>query len=231
MSLLLIAAIACNAFAQPVTLIESPVKVTAEARAGEPAPPGNTVLTIEVQDRSQGFRFQVAQRGKAAEAIARQKAVTGFKDGHLFIRDDCQADTAEKRTWRCVLDKVFAWAESHEASGKRLIYVGDVHAGEECESGTKVGCALFDGQFTDIYDQLENIVLATPATAPQILIEMSIKSGDFVVDLEDTWGRNQERYKAGAQCLAAPPETRAAQCTDGLTPRRAYLFNMALATY
>ena len=217
------------ALAQPVTLIDAPVKVTVEAQKDARIESGTTALSIEVQDRNQAFRFQVFQRGNEAEAVARQKTVTGFKDGFLFIRDDCLADNPEKKSWRCVLDKVFAWAES--STGRRLIYVGDVHAGEECEAGMKVGCAHYDGHFTDIYDLLENNALTAAATAPAIFIEMTIKSGEFVVDLEDTWGRNQERYKAGAQCLAAAPELRATHCIDGLTPRRAYMFNAALAAY
>jgi hypothetical protein len=217
------------AFAQPVTLIESPVKVTAEAQKDARIESGTTALTIEVVDRNQAFRFQVFQRGSEAEAIARQKASTGFKDGFLFIRDDCLAGNPEKKSWRCVLDKVFAWAES--SAGKRLIYVGDVHAGEECEAGAKVGCAHYDGHFTDIYDLMETNALASAAAAPAIYIEMTIKSGEFAVDLDDTWGRNQERYKAGALCLAAAPEARAMHCIDGLTPRRAYMFNAALAAY
>lgn len=215
--------------AQPVVLIDAPVKVTAEPQKDGRIESGITALIIEVQDRQQAFRFQVFQRGSAAEALARQRAATGFKDGFLFIRDDCLSDNPEKTTWRCVLDKVFAWTDSD--AGKRLIYVGDVYAGEECEAAAKLGCALDDGHFTDIFDLLENNAINTHAEAPALLIDLRIHSGQFVVDLEDTWGRNQERYKAGAKCLAASIESRAEACTDGISPRRAYMFNAALASY
>lgn len=225
----LFACVAQAVSAQPVTLLDSPVRVTAEAQKDGRIDAGVTALAIEVQDRNQAFRFQVFQRGTAAEAIARQKAVTGTRDGHLFVRDDCLSDNPEKKTWRCVLDKVFAWTDSD--AGKRLIYVGDVHAGDECEGTHKIGCAHDQGLFSDVYDLLENNAINSPAEAPALLIEMRIRSGAFVVDLDETWGRNQERFKAGAKCLAASPESRTDACVEGITPRRAYMFNAALAAY
>ena len=51
------------------------------------------------------------------------------------------------------------------------------------------------------------------------------------VDLEETWKANQERFLAGARCLFAKPEMLKELCVDGITQRRAYLFNTALATY
>ena len=72
---------------------------------------------------------------------------------------------------------------------------------------------------------------ACRADAPALLTEMRMKSGELVVDLDETWGRNQERFSAGERCLAASNTERASQCTEGISPRRAYLFNAALATY
>ena len=64
-----------------------------------------------------------------------------------------------------------------------------------------------------------------------MLLEIHVTSGEFVVDLDETWGRNQERFAAGERCLAATAVERASVCIDGITPRGAYLFNSALATY
>lgn len=230
----LIAALAfvlpCHAAAQGRVLVDEPVRVHAEAQADGRHANGPTRLAIEVRDRNQSFRFTVSQRGGPEEALATQQRRSGFKDGFLFVRDDCLEDAGDTRRWRCSLDKVFAWAETRD--GRRLIYVGDVHAGDDCEQADRVGCAVFERTFSDIYDGLENNALTTHTEAPAILIEMRLKSGEFVVDLDDTWGRNQERYKAGERCLASLAATpRAAQCSDGISPRRAYLFNAALATY
>lgn len=221
-----------SASAQSLVLVDHPVKVVAEVRKDARSEAGVTPLAIEVRDGDQAFRFDVLTRGEPAAALAAQQRVTGFKDGHLFIRDDCPADGARQKRRRCALDKVFAWAET--SSGKRLIYVGDVAAGEECEAPGKVGCALFDGTFTDLYVQPETGALTPSADVPPIFIEMKLQSGEFVVDLEDTWGRNQERFRAGERCLAAlkdGPPARDAACADGIQPRLAYLFNAALATY
>ena len=116
-------------------------------------------------------------------------------------------------------------------SGKRLIYVGDVFAGEECIESARVGCAIYKGTFTDIYDRLETNVLLSRAESPALLIEMTVQSGVFTVDLEETWKANQERYLAGMRCLQAKPDMQKERCIDGINPRRAYLFNIALATY
>ena len=176
--------------------------------------------------------LNVLQRGTSTEALAAQRALSGWKDGYLFIRDDCLGDDPVSTVWRCVVDHVFTLAEDAKAkSGVRLIYVGDVYAGEECIGAARIACALYKGAFTDIYDRLENNALVPRAESPALLIESTVQGGVFAVDLEETWKANQERFLAGTKCLQGKPEMQKERCTDGITPRRAYLFNTALATY
>ena len=224
------AAFAANAQSNIATrlLIEAPVKITVEDKSTSSVRPVTT-FNLAINQGTHEFRFAVLQHGNAADALAAQKARTGWKDGYLFIRDDCLNSSETKRVLRCVVDQVFTFVDSRD--GKRLVHLGEVAAGEDCIDELRIGCALYQGVFTDIYDTLEKNVFVGRADAPAPLLEMRVVSGEWVVDLVDTWGRNQERYGAGERCLAAKPSERAVHCIEGITPRRAYLFNSTLATY
>ena len=219
-----------NTHAAPTVLLESPVRITAETLAGAKA--NTTKLELTIQHGASEFTLSVLQRGNTAEALAAQKSISGWKDGYLFIRDDCLVDDPALAAWRCVVDHVFTLVEdAKNKPATRLIYVGDVFASEECMEAVRIGCALYKGTFTDVYDRLENNTLAPRAESPALLIEMTVDGGIFQVDPEETWKANQERFLAGTRCLNAKPEMQSVRCIDGITPRRAYLFNMALATY
>ena len=222
--------VATNAIAAPVVLLESPVRIVAESHAGPT--PDKTRLKISVQHDGSEFELNLLHRGTSSTALASQKATSGWKDGYLFVRDDCLSDNPVSAGWRCVVDHVFTLVEDVKGKpSKRLIYVGDVFAGEECIEANRIGCALYKDVFTDIYDWLEENTLALPAESPAILIESTVVAGVFTVDLEQTWKANQERYLGGTKCLQAKAELQRERCIDGITPRRAYLFNTALATY
>lgn len=217
--------------AQSSVLVETPVRVTADVKAEAKADvsAATTALDLAINQGSHEFRLTVVQRGSASEALSAQKARSGWKNGYLFIRDDCRGTNETKRAWRCVVDQVFAYVDGRD--GKRLVHLGEVFAGDDCVDEAKFGCALYERTFTDIDDTLENNALVGRADSPAMLVEMYVTSGELVVDLDETWGRNQERFTAGERCLAAKPAERATHCVDGITPRRAYLFNAALATY
>ena len=216
--------------AAPVVLLEAPVRVVAETLVGPS--PDKLRLEISVQHGASEFVLNVLQRAPTTAALAAQKASSGWKDGYLFIRDDCLSDDAASPVWRCVVDHVFTLAEdAKDKSRVKLIYVGDVYAGEECIEAARIGCALYKGAFTDIYDRLENNTLASRAESPALLIESTVEGGVFAVNIEETWKANQERFLGGTKCLQAKPETQKERCIDGITPRRAYLFNSALTTY
>lgn len=222
--------VATNAVAAPGVLLESPVRVTAETSSG--AGRNKTALALAIQQGTSEFTLSVSQRGNAGDALAAQKATSGWKEGYLFIRDDCLADDPAATVWRCVVDHVFALTETEKSTpGARLIYIGSVFVGEECIETRRIGCALYKGVFTDIYDRLENNALTPRADAPALLIESTVRSGVFQVDLEETWKANQERFIAGSKCLAATQEMQKERCAEGITPRGAYLFNATLATY
>ena len=219
-----------SANAAPVVLLESPVRVFAETLAG-PAP-DKLRLKISVQHDNSEFELDVLQRGTSSAALASQKATSGWKEGYLFIRDDCLDGNPVSAGWRCVVDHVFTLVEdAKDKSRMRLIYVGDVFAGEECTEANRIGCALYKDVFTDIYDWLEENTLTPPAESPALLIESTVVAGVFTVDLEQTWKANQERFLAGTKCLQAKIDMQKERCIDGITPRRAYIFNTALATY
>jgi hypothetical protein len=221
-----------TAHAQPVTFSEKPVRITAIAKADKKAE--LTTITLSIQHEAQTFRFDVMQRGGANDALAQQKARTGWKGGYLFVRDDCLGGTA----WRCMVDHIFTFLDPSEGNSgneagakKRLVYLGDVMVADECIEEARVGCSLYENRFTDIYDALELNDLISHAESAAPMIEMRVKGAEFVIDLDETWARNQERFREGEKCLAAKPSETPEICVDGIQPASAYLFNAALAAY
>lgn len=225
-----------SAAAQTSVLFDSPVKVTAQpytwaksdASATAPASAFAT-FNITISDTTYQFQLTVALRGTYSDALAALKTRSGWKDGYLFVRDDCRGAIGDNLAARCVVDQVFTFVES--ANGKRLVHLGEVATGDDCVDESKFGCALYQGVFTDIFDAFENSTMFGRRDTPAPLLEMRAVNGQFVVDLDETWGRNQERFTAGERCLAAKHTERATTCIDGITPRGAYLFNATLATY
>ncbi len=208
------------AAAEPVDLLRFPVRVSATADFDKQAGLANITLTLEQETR----RFTLATRqtrvASAEEAVERQRIVTGWKEGYLFVRDSCGGGNA----WRCDRDHVFTLVADKKGNDE-LVYVGAVASGEDCN---EPGCALEDGVFTDIYDGLEANALTTHADAPAPIIGLSEQGGRFVADLDLTWDMNQERYTAGLRCLA---DQTGNACTERVTPKNALLFNALLAQY
>jgi hypothetical protein len=217
--------------AQPTILFESPVKIIALARAEAKAQitPPATTFDIAISAPTFEFQFSLTQPGGVAEALALLKKKSGWKDGVLFIRDECAATPAVKPAVRCAIDQVFTFVDG--ADSVRLVHLGDVFVGEDCVEDAKFGCSLYRGVFTDIYDVFENNAFIGRVDLPAPLLEMRAVNGQLSVDLDETWGRNQERYTAGQRCLAATPADRAEMCVEGITRRGAYLFNSTLAAY
>ena len=217
--------------AQSTILFESPVKIIAQVRVEAKAPTTPTATTFDIAISAAAFEFQltVTQPGGGAEALAALKKKSGWKDGVLFVRDDCAGTPVAKHVLRCAVDQVFTFVDGTDSV--RLVHLGDVFAGEDCIEEAKFGCSLYRGVFTDVYDAFENTAFIGRIDIPAPLLEMRAVNGQLTVDLDETWGRNQERYTAGERCLAATPADRVEQCVEGITRRGAYLFNSTLAAY
>jgi hypothetical protein len=194
------------------------------AEAKYDAASGLTTLIIKLAYGDAGYVLSTTWRGKPIEAISAHQKRSGWKEQYFFVRDDCLGGTA----WRCVVDHVFTLPG--EKDRKKLVYIGSVQVDEECNEQARVGCSFYKDVFTDVYDGLENNVLVSHAESPALLIEMRVNDGKFVVDLDETWGHNQERFRAGELCLGATKAERAEKCV-GVTPVGALMFNAALATY
>jgi hypothetical protein len=222
------AALFCsNALADVTVIQDAAARITADPIVD--AATRATALDIKVSASLTTFAFTSRHRAAPRDAIAAQKAHTGWQEGYLFVRDACLDIGKPDAPWRCARDHVFSFADTKASKG--FSYVGEVFAGEDCIEEVKLGCALYKERFTDIYDALERNPLVSRDESPLIFIEMLVKNGKFVVDVDETWGRNQERFKAGDLCLSADKESRATKCGDGITPIRAVFFNAALAAY
>lgn len=208
------------AAAEPVDLLTFPVRVSATADFDKPAGAADIMLTLEQETRRFALTTLQTHVTSAAEGIERQRAVTGWKEGYLFVRDSCGGGNA----WRCDRDHVFTLIADKKGNGE-LVYVGAVASGEDCN---EPGCALEDGVFTDIYDGLEANALTSHADAPALIIGLREQGGSFVADPDLTWEMNQERYTAGLRCLA---DQASKPCAERITPKNALLFNALLAQY
>jgi hypothetical protein len=208
------------AASEPVDLLRFPVHVSATAEFGRQA--GLAVITLTLEQETGRFMLTTLQTrvASAEEGIERQRTLTGWKDGYLFVRDSCVGGNA----WRCDRDHVFTLIAGKKGKDE-LVYVGAVASGEDCN---EPGCALEDGVFTDIYDGLEANALTSHADAPALIIGVNERGGRFVVDPDLTWDMNQERYTAGLRCLANQTSK---PCTERVTPKTALLFNALLARY
>jgi hypothetical protein len=221
------ALLCCNARAEVSVIQDAAARITADPIVD--AATRITSLDIKVSASLTTFAFTSRHRAPPRDAIAAQKAHTGWQDGYLFVRDACVEVGKPDAPWRCVRDHVFTFADAKASKG--FTYIGEVFAGEDCIEETKLGCAHYKETFTDIYDALEKNPMVSRDDSPLLFIEMQVKDGKFSVDLDETWGRNQERFKAGDLCLSGTKEERASKCIDGITPLRAAIFNATLATY
>jgi hypothetical protein len=208
------------AAAEPVDMLGFPVHVSATADFDRRAGLADITLTLEHETRRFTLTTLQTRVASAAEAVERQRTVTGWKEGYLFVRDSCGGGNA----WRCDRDHVFTLIADKKGRDE-LVYVGAVASGEDC---SEPGCALEDGVFTDIYDGLEANALTSHADAPAPIIGLSEQGGHFVVDPDLTWDMNQERYTAGLRCLT---DQAGNACTERVTPKNALLFNALLAQY
>jgi hypothetical protein len=205
---------------EPVELLRFPVQVSAAADFDQET--GRADITLTLQHEARGFTMATLQNrvASAEEGIEKQRTLTGWKDGYLFVRDSCGIGNA----WRCDRDHVFMLVADRKGNDQ-LVYVGAVAAGEDCN---EPGCALEDGVFTDIYDGLEENTLTSHADAPAPIIGLNERDGRFVADPDLTWAMNQERFNAGLRCLANETSS---PCAGQLTPKTALLFNTLLAQY
>jgi hypothetical protein len=221
LALLAILGGAIAAAAEPVDLLKFPVHVVAAASFDEQSRIASLDITIEHESGS--FRFATL-RGPVAsgdEAIGRQRVLTGWKDGYLFVRDSCGGGNA----LRCDKEQVFMLV-ADKPGQDRLVYAGAVAADEDCDSP---GCTFDDGVFSDVFDGLEGNAFMSHADAPAPLLGLREQGGRLLAGLDLTWEMNQERYSAGLRCMLADAEQR--ECDESITPLRALLFNSVLARY
>ena len=170
-------------------ILSDSVKVTATLNNPPDDEPFEAELTIERgNDR---FRISTSIYGAKDqdEAISVLKRVTGWKEGYLFVREDCGGGNA----WRCDLDHVFAIRQG------RLNHLGEVAAGMPWDS--LVG-KYKDGYFTDIYNKFEINDLTSHAHAPGMTLFLQEKGGHLQVNLEYTCLQNREVFMEDAAKIA-----------------------------
>ncbi len=204
--------------------------ITDTAEATYDKASGITTLTVRLAKNGAGFVLTTRWRAKPFDAVAMHQKLSGWKSNYFFVRDDCLAPDPANAPQRCALEHVFTLLDN----GNRLAYLGAVFAGEDCIEEQKFGCSLYQDVLTDIFEPPLKHPTIFHAISPALLIELRAKDGALVADLEETWTRNQERYRAGARCIAAVENvapTAGEKCAEGITYWQALLFNLLLTHY
>ncbi|HEX5464823.1 MAG TPA: hypothetical protein VFW88_08925 [Burkholderiales bacterium] len=203
------------------TILAQPVKVVAQSdsKPGDPARFFPFALTVSHGGRSFTFRTLLIAVADRHQALAVLRQTIGWKDGYLFVRQECGGGNR----WRCDVDQVFALRDG------RLIHIGEQLGGRR-EQGP--GAFFHDGYFTDVYDRFESNDLTSHAGAPSFTIYIKENNGSFVVDLTRTWAGNRDAFKRDrneiprvAQNHEMDPRTRAETLASLL------LHNAILARY
>jgi hypothetical protein len=149
------------------------------------------------------------------EAVSRIKKSVGWKDDYLFVTSECGGGNA----WRCDVDHVFSIRRD------QLIYVGSIQGGE------KPGHNYKNAYFYDTYDRLEINGLTTHVGAPGIGLVMKEQDGHFIVDLDQTWQINVERYKQNLEDIRGIKGSKYDYDEVRLRIASIVLFNAVLAKY
>ncbi len=137
------------------TLFRFPVSVEAKVVRADPP---FIELAVDIVHKRQKFHIDglIQHSENAQQAIAQQKAQSGWKDNYFFLRDDCAGCNAARGT----TDHVFT------VRNNELHYLGEVAV----EDPEKIGSSLDEGIFSDIYDKFEANELTSHADGPRILI-------------------------------------------------------------
>ena len=215
------AAPAIAAPAADVTILSQPVAVTArpDSQPGDPREFFPFTLTVSRGAGTFTYKTIIVAVPSQEEAIEVLKRTIGWKDGYLFVRQECGGGNM----WRCDVDQIFALRSD------RLVRIGEEAGGSRSQGP---GAFFRGGYFVDMYDRLETNDLTTHAGAPSFAIYMKERNGALVVDLARTWKEGRAAYKKNRKEItvvgrdpALDPRARAETLASLL------LHNAALARY
>jgi hypothetical protein len=223
----LVAALACAAAtarvacAQDTTILAQPVSVIARSDSQPADPPRYFPFTLTVArgDQSFAYRTLIVAVADEDEAIGVLRQTIGWKDNHLFVREECGGGNM----WRCDVDHVFA------LRGGRLVPLGEEIGGSRSQGP---GALYRNGYFVDMYDRLENNSLTTHAGAPSFALYLKESGGALAVDLDRTWKEGRAGYERNRKEIARIEANRAIdpRARDE-TLASLLLHNAALAAY
>ena len=218
---LLCAAAPALAASADITILSQPVAVTARAdsQPGDPREFFPFTLTVSRGERTFTYKTVIVAVPDQEEAVGVLKQTIGWKDGYLFVRQECGGGNM----WRCDVDQIFA------VRSDRLIRVGEEAGGSRSQGP---GAFFRSGYFVDMYDRLETNDLTTHAGAPSFAIYMKERSGALVVDLARTWKEGRATYRKNRkEIMVVGREGALDTRTRSETLASLLLHNAALARY
>jgi hypothetical protein len=148
------------------------------------------------------------------DVLDKLKESIGWKGKYLLVPTSCGGGNA----WRCDIMEIFV------ISNERLKRVGEAAMDTEKEE-YKVG------KFHDIYDKFEINDLTCHADAPGFEIVMYENNATMVVNLAETWEKNQEWFTDNESILDSIARNNNAVSIDGSTKLPPLLYNSVLSKY
>jgi hypothetical protein len=207
-------------------ILDRPVRVVAYAEPTRPPATPIRAFRLRIGRGADCFEARTLihdpgpTRGENAITVLRRSI--GWKDGFLFVRQECGGGNM----WRCNVEDVF------ELRRGRLVPLGALAA----RAPAGIGTCREHGRFLDVYDDLEINPVTSHAGAPAFQIVARAQDGRLVVDPAETWDLDLGGFRsrqALAEALKRPapedPRTDAEGRWEGVVSPR--LANAALARY
>jgi len=199
-----------TAQAADITLLSSPVEVTATIQAE-----GNDVFAAQIGVHNGPIAQLVGTVVRGNNAAALENALRKqlqWRSPYLFVHSSCDGGNA----WNCDGEVVFKIANGN------VLRLGDL-----------IGIGVFkSGHFYDVYDKLENQVTGlSHAASPSFVLVLDDVDAALKVNADLTWSNNATLWRERADKIAAAHPKREWLDADWEPYFSAVVSNAALARY
>jgi hypothetical protein len=146
-------------------------------------------VNIDFGDTRYRFATYIDDFTSDAVGLSRQRALSGWKNDMLFVRQQC----GQKARWRCVVDHVFVLRNG------ALTHLGAV----ESRGCTQIGCRYDKGggAVQDMLDVMQINPITGAEDSVPIEILRRVEATGLPVDIAETWKLNEPLYRAAKACL------------------------------
>jgi len=157
--------------ATPITILQKPVLVRLQQKENE-----EYLINVDFKDDHYSITADGYER-----SLNEFLKTFGWKEKYLFVHSWNGCGSCH----RGITDHVYKFKNGH------LIELGEIRA---LDNATKPGVEYKNGVFEDLYNKFEMNDVTGHFNSPDFLLAIRDKNGKFVIDLNETWLRNKNRY-------------------------------------